>query len=771
MKTDALQLRPTELIRLVNSTPLGEVADYGIINRHMNAAGLRIGDGRRINLVRYVRWMILQGPAVGKAGKSSVKAAGEARRERLARKSRQETASVADIGELPEVEYPELVDRCRQDLHLFLTEVFPASTGLKPFGADQIKAIKFIEQCILHGGRFAQAFPRGFAKTTISVRAALWGVLYGHRRYIPVFGANAEAAENIIASFKTELAENPGMFPAACYPIQCLEGKPQRCSSQTYRGVLTHVKWTADKLVLPIIADSKCGGSVLQSKSMSAARGLQYTTPDGQVLRPDFVILDDPQTDDVAGSPSEVRKVVAKIRKSILRGGGHSKTLAAVLNATVIQPDDVAETFLSDPGWQSCRYAMVKTWPKRHLDLWLDKYASIRRNYDADDPSSQRRAHRLAMEFYQAHRKQMDAGAEIAWQWAYAWDDDDSLEVSALQHAYNILIDDGEDVFASECQNEPITPEDDDHTLKVADVLARYNGRKRGSVPSACHKLTMFVDVHDKLLFWCICAWAENFTGYVIDYGTWPQQKRRDFTLRNATATLGRKYPRIAVEQAIFKGLEALLSEQLARELRRDDGAVMHVDRCLIDKGYAGKIVEDVCRRLGTAVPMPSRGMPVTASSKPFDEYRRQLGQQIGHYWRIPSVRGTHEMRYVQVDVNYWKTFCHARLATEMGGGACLSLFGSKKTNHRLFAEHVTAEYCVRTEGRGRVVYEWKSPPAQPDNHWFDCLVGCCAAASMEGIALAGQATKVRAGRRKRVSIVDRRRIRMGGAGVRKDRS
>ena len=58
------------------------------------------------------------------------------------------------------------------------------------------------------------------------------------------------------------------------------------------------------------------------------------------------------------------------------------------------------------------------------------------------------------------------------------------------------------------------------------------------------------------------------------------------------------------------------------------------------------------------------------------------------------------------------------------GGNGCMSLFGSTKltaggskpAEHRLFADHVTAEYRVRTEGRGRKVDEWKLPPAKPDN-------------------------------------------------------
>jgi len=80
----------------------------------------------------------------------------------------------------------------------------------------------------------------------------------------------------------------------------------------------------------------------------------------------------------------------------------------------------------------------------------------------------------------------------------------------------------------------------------------------------------------------------------------------------------------------------------------------------------------------------------------------------------------------------------HARLAVAMGDGGCLSLFGSKAETHRLFAEHVTAEYFVKTEGRGRKVDEWKMRPEQADNHWLDCLVGCAVAASIQGAVLFG---------------------------------
>jgi hypothetical protein len=56
-----------------------------------------------------------------------------------------------------------------------------------------------------------------------------------------------------------------------------------------------------------------------------------------------------------------------------------------------------------------------------------------------------------------------------------------------------------------------------------------------------------------------------------------------------------------------------------------------------------------------------------------------------------------------------------------MGDSGCLSLFGRKPDQHRLASEHLTAEYRVRTEGRGRTVDEWKLGVDGFDNHCLDC--------------------------------------------------
>ena len=167
----------------------------------------------------------------------------------------------------------------------------------------------------------------------------------------------------------------------------------------------------------------------------------------------------------------------------------------------------------------------------------------------------------------------------------------------------------------------------------------------------------------------------------------------------------------------------------------------MRVERCLIDAnwGHSTDVVYQFCRQSShSAVLMPSHGRFVGASSIPFSDYKRKQGDRVGLNWRIPNVRGKRAVRHVVYDTNWWKSFVHARLAVAMGDHGCLSLFGSKAETHRLFAEHVTAEYFVKTEGRGRTVDEWKMRPEQSDNHWLDCLVGCAVAGSIQGAVLFG---------------------------------
>ncbi len=684
--------------------------------------------------------------------------------------SRRKTAFGAEIGSLSAVVNPERKEACRNDLHLYLTTYFPNSTGLRPFGEDQVRAILRIQSCILQGGRYAQAFPRGFAKTSISEGAAMWATSFGHRKFVPIFGATDTLAGSNLESIKREFQENELLaedFPEICFPIAALEGRPQRCSSQTCDGESTYITWTADKIVFPTVAGSICSGSIITAHGLtSASRGMKHKRVDGTQQRPDFVLIDDPQTNESANSPMQVGKRLEIIKKSILKMAGQRSSIACVVNGTVIQEDDLMDILLNvkrEPSWQSERIKMVKSWAECHETLWKEKYAAIRTSFDPATVDDQKRAHREANEFYIAHREEMDRGGKVCWEWCYIEEDGNSQQVpelSALQHAYNMLIDDGEDVFQSECQNEPLPKiQLDTDDVTVDSVLGKLNNLDSQVIPATCSHLTAFIDVQQKLLYWMVIAWEENFTGYIVDYGAYPDPKKEWFDLKSVRKSLQTVAGVGSLEASIYAGLETVVGNLCGKEWKRDDGSILRIGRLMIDANWGDSTdtVYQFARQSSFAsIVMPSHGKYVGAAGSPLTQYTKKPGERVGLNW-IETSKAKRGIRYALIDTNAWKSFLQERLRSPMGSKGCLSINGKEKNRHKLLAHHLTAEYRVRVEAKNRVVDEWKLRPDKPDNHWLDCAVGCCVGASMLGCNLMKDkiVVKKRETRKSRVSYLD----------------
>ena len=209
--------------------------------------------------------------------------------------------------------------------------------------------------------------------------------------------------------------------------------------------------------------------------------------------------------------------------------------------------------------------------------------------------------------------------------------------------------------------------------------------------------------------------------------------------------------------KAIYHGLEALCAERLGRIYRREDGMDMRIARCLIDAnwGQSTDVVYQFCRQSQYAgIVLPSHGKYVGASSIPFADYKRKKGDRVGLHWRMPNILGKRQVRHIVIDTNYWKSFVQARLSVAMGDPGCLSLFGRDQATHRLLADHLTAEYCIRTAARDRVVDEWKLKALRPDNHWLDVPGRSLRVASMEGIKLFGTQGEI-VQQRKRLKLSD----------------
>ncbi len=753
---DPRRLKPSELCRVLNSTPLGEVIAERQLHRHRTRAGYRIGDGRSVDLFRYVAWLVTVRHAPKPEADDGQLTGYDALKEQARLRNKRLSLSGRNIGELPPVVEPGRKSMACQSFQGFCEAYFPHTFNLT-WCDDHLKVIAKIELAVLHGGLFAMAMPRGSGKTTLCEIACLWAILIGARNYVCLIGSDEDHTASMLESIKSELENNDLVledFPEVVYPIHCLEGIHQRTSGQLYNGEQTHIGWTAKRIVLPTIPGSKASGAIIGVAGITGRiRGFKYKRPDGMSVRPSLVLIDDPQTDESARSQSQCAVREALLAGAILGLAGPGNKIAGLMTLTVVRPDDLADRILNrekHPQWQGERTKMVYAFPTNEA-MW-SKYAELRANGLRNE-----RGIVDATEFYRQNQSAMDAGAFIAWSARFNHD-----ELSAVQHAMNLRYQD-EAAFWAEYQNEPL-PETkaDDDLLTVHQIASKTNGLKRGDVSIGCTRITMFIDVQAKVLFWLVAAWEDDFTGYVIDYGAWPDQKQPYFTLRDARRTLAMVAPRAGIEGAIRTGLDGLTSEYLGRMWRRDDGAEMRIDRCVIDAnwGQSSDVVYEFCRQSPFAsVVMPSHGRYVGASGVPFAEYKKKPGERVGLIWRVPITKGKRALRHILFDTNYWKSFVHARLAVPIGDPGCLSLFGHKPEEHRLLAEHLTAEYRVKTEGRGRTVDEWKVRVEGNDNHWLDCLVGAAVAASMHGAVLFGT-DGARSSSRPRVKLSSLQRVR-----------
>ncbi|MBE3132781.1 MAG: phage terminase large subunit family protein [Acidobacteria bacterium] len=663
-------------------------------------------------------------------------------RHKLAAAARQANISAAgrEIGDIPSVADPERKAACAKSIRAFGEAYFKPIFYL-PFAPDHLQVIATMERSIANGGQFAIAMPRGSGKTALIETACLWAALYGYCRYVVVIAANTTCVVAIMDSLRTSLETNDLLaedFPEVCFPIHALKFTHNLAAGQRYHGQPTRISLAAKKIILPTMPDSRASGVIITCSGMTAGsiRGQKHKLVNGEIVRPDLAFIDDPQTPESAHSPLQCARREAILAGDVMGMAGPARKMTALMATTVICPDDMADRLLNrqiHPDWQGTRTKFIYAFPTNEK-LW-ERYADIRADALRADGDIQK-----ATDFYRENRAEMDAGAVVAWPEKF-----DPNEISAVQKAMDLRIK-NEEAFWAEYQNEPKPAliAGQEPSLTPAEIRAKINGRARAGVPLPCQHLTAFIDIQAKILYWLVAAWEDDFTGYVIDYGSYPKQTRAHYTANDARPTLATLAPKTGREGSIYAGLQALADALLGRAWPRDDGAAMRITRCLIDAnwGESTDVVYQFCRQSAhAALLLPAHGKFVGASSTPFSEFHKRAGETIGYHWRLPKIGTGRPVRHVIVDTNYWKTFCAARLAVAMGDRGCLSLFGANGEEHRMLAEHLTAEYRVRTSAAGRTVDEWKTHPNRPENHWLDCLVGAAAAASMLGAQLPGTVT------------------------------
>jgi hypothetical protein len=689
-------------------------------------------------------------------------------RARAAERSRQNYAASAELGEIPKCANPERRERCRLDACGFISEYF-AGPHDKPLSPLHFLVIAFIARCLLHGGLFAQAIFRGFAKTTLGVRLMVWAIVYGHRRYIVLFGNKLKFSRSLLSAVKTTLESNERIaedFPELVHAIRAFGGKHQRAKSQTYQGVSTGAEWSTDRIVIPNCPSGVKGAPdehrtaggwvIVDAVAKGSARGSNYLLPDGDTVRPDFFLGDDIETTKQAKSAAQVENHIDWIYQDWLLLGGHHHSMAGVINGTNAARGSLIDQ-ITDPkngrfaAWQKQRVPMVLQWADAHDTLWMDDYATIRRAFGADDADAQAKAHVRATEFYLAKRTAMDAGCKVAWEHCYKAEDG---EVSAIQHAYNLLIDLGEEAFATECQNEPKQRESEIIIPSATAIANKQHGLGPGIIDPATTHLVAYIDQQDSCLYWGVGAFWDFLSGHLVDFGGWPNQQQRYWTLSNLRYSLQSYYAEARPEHnwpgmeldtdaAIAQGLTDLTRRLFAQRYPLPNGAGFRsIDLIAIDIANGNR--SGAMKRWMLHSPDFARlvgfiGKGIGPGNKPIGEWGKEKGERKGLEW--VHRRDKTGVPYALVNRNYHLKRLFDSLRLPVGA---LGSFAMPKVAD-VAALQMIGDHCQavsadlqRSEMQDRSVWTFADKPGV-DNHLLDVLYNLPVVAMIAGATTPGE--------------------------------
>lgn len=623
-------------------------------------------------------------------------------------------ARKAEVGILPNILNPKRRKKALNKLLVFGTSYMMRGTYwggmlIRPPSTKMIDYVEDLERSILGGGLLHIRIGRGAGKTTWAKIALVWGVLSGHIKYPVCFAASERLAHAILNDIWDAFEWSPELledFPEICIPIRKLEGKVQRCPSQTLNGVRTQIRRTSDTIQLPTVPGSLGSGAIMSARGAGAAvRGLVKR---GQ--RPDFVLLDDIQTREGAANQDTVNNLKDWIDGDVLGLAGTAH-MAAAMTSTPMFQYDLSETFADSekcPAWRTTSYPMLSSMPDS-LGLW-DKYGELWR-LDIIAGDSQ---HKTATKMYQDNRAAMDKGASVFDEEAY----DKRSEISALQHAMTIRLRIGHEAFSSEYQLTPPRAETL-FSIKSEDVFTKLNLVDRYVLPRGTLVPVAFIDVMSSVgMFWGVIGCGRRQTGAVVDYGKYPKHGRLcppDSSDREITS-------------AIATALDGVITALFDREyIREDTGQIVKLHAVWVDDGYQTHTIRRVCEMFRR------RGYQNVVSCKGFsaNQFMDGNGRNVVTKGFQVGMRESEGIRFAGQNSDYWREHAQRCFLGQPLQPGTLSLWGKDDKLHIPFGDHLTAN-ILADKGksfRGAEMYRWVRRPGSFD-HWHDCISGSLACAS-----------------------------------------
>lgn len=254
----------------------------------------------------------------------------------------------------------------------------------------------------------AIAAPRGEAKSTLVTQLfTLWNIIRAIKHYPVIIMDSIDQAYPMLEAIKAELEFNPRLKND--FPEVCGQGRVWRM------GTIV----TANNIKVTVAGSGK------------KLRGLRHGP-----YRPDLVILDDIENDEMVRNPEQRDKLHDWLTKTVMPLGEAGGKTDIIYIGTILHYDSVLSRTLNNPMWKTARFKAVIQWPA-NMKLW-DEWEELIRNKQPE----------AAEALYRQNEADMLAGSVVSW------------AARPLLALMKIRVRDGHDTFDSEYQNDPVSGED-----------------------------------------------------------------------------------------------------------------------------------------------------------------------------------------------------------------------------------------------------------------------------------------------------------------------
>lgn len=655
------------------------------------------------------------------------------RAKQLAAKNAAHRAAAAIF--IPKPESVRRRNRLEKNIPKWLRWYFPEVFS-RPFQPIHLEIITAIQKAARFAGDQAIAAPRGTGKTSLAEGCIIHAIVTDVLDFAVFFAATASDAENSLKSIKEYICGSDRLladYPALCMPVRAVDATPNKAHSIVVYGddfefTNARFQWSGIEISMPNIPGLACAGSRIATRGLdSAVRGLKKGTK-----RPRIALIDDPDTENTARSEEQSKQLAARIERGIAGLASQGNRMSRVLLTTLQNCVCVSAQFTDSnikPSWHGRRFRFLSKLPDR-VDLW-DEYIALRQQVVSGGDEFARKAHG----FYRKKRKVMDSGCEVANKYSFdnrILPDGSKLQLSAIQHYYDFVADNGEEAALCELQNDP--PEETgpiESGITSYRIQRQVGGYSRRIVPPGVACVVQGIDVGKFACHFVIKAFRADATAFIVDYGV----QEVLGTIRGSDE---------ALDKHILRALYARREAMLTNPYSTADGKIVEVQKTVVDASYRTDAIYHFAREAGIGFQAAmgfgeSSGCVKVNFNAPVYVTKNK---RPGDGWFL-SLRPK-GIWLCCMDTDRWKGWEHDRWMTPPDQpGTCL-LFGDRgvgkqlsadQKGHFSFSKHLVAEVEIEepTKNKG-MVRRWKTK--SDTNHYFDASYMADVAANMCGVSL-----------------------------------